>query len=104
MTVWKTTAGSFAADHPSLAGHFPGNPIVPGTLILERVIDSLTDRHGERWVCEVVDTKFLSPLLPGQGFTIHFHEKAGLVSFECRLGESLISCGKLKLTQPEEPM
>ncbi len=103
MTAWKTTAGSIPADHPALPGHFPGNPIVPGTLILQHVIDSLAARHGERRVCEVVDTKFLSPLGPGQGFTIHFHEKAEFVSFECRLGESLISCGKLKLSKPGEP-
>lgn len=101
MTSWRTTARSFSVDHPSLAGHFPGNPIVPGTLILERVIDAIAARHDELQVCEVVRVKFLFPLQPGQAFTILFHEQAGEVSFECNLGKRVISAGKLKTVQQE---
>ena len=40
---------SIPADHPSLPGHFPGQPIVPGVVVLERVLEAvLTSRvaHG----------------------------------------------------------
>ena len=29
------------ADHPSLPGHFPGAPLVPGVVILDEVIAAL---------------------------------------------------------------
>jgi 3-hydroxymyristoyl/3-hydroxydecanoyl-(acyl carrier protein) dehydratase len=25
----------FTSDHPALAGHFPGDPIVPGSILLD---------------------------------------------------------------------
>ena len=31
----------FDADHPVFPGHFPGNPIVPGVLLLARVLDAI---------------------------------------------------------------
>ncbi|MGF6492508.1 3-hydroxyacyl-[acyl-carrier-protein] dehydratase [Luteibacter sp. 621] len=55
----------FAADHPSFAGHFPGRPIVAGVLILEQAAQAL---HAWRRASlrQVIDAKFLAPLLPGQ--------------------------------------
>jgi 3-hydroxymyristoyl/3-hydroxydecanoyl-(acyl carrier protein) dehydratase len=29
-------------EHPSLSGHFPDNPIVPGAIIVEKVIQGLS--------------------------------------------------------------
>jgi 3-hydroxymyristoyl/3-hydroxydecanoyl-(acyl carrier protein) dehydratase len=101
LTAWKITAEPVPADHPCLPGHFPGNPIVPGTLMLERVIDCLAQRHGDLWVCEVVSAKFLSPLHPDQAFTVHLDEHAETINFECRRGQTTLTSGRLKLTHRE---
>ena len=35
------------ADHPSLPGHFPGAPLVPGVVILDEVIAGYRFRAGD---------------------------------------------------------
>jgi acyl-CoA synthetase (AMP-forming)/AMP-acid ligase II len=50
------------ADHPALQGHFPGNPIVPGVVLLE-LIEALLAGHGYR-VRECAQVKFLVPVAP----------------------------------------
>lgn len=42
-----TPAGSFSlpASHPMFAGHFPGNPIVPGAYLL-----ALVERQANDWL------------------------------------------------------
>jgi 3-hydroxyacyl-[acyl-carrier-protein] dehydratase len=56
-----------AADHPALPGHFPGQPIAPGVLLLDLVLE-----HAERWrgaplrVAALHQVKFTAPLLPEQ--------------------------------------
>jgi len=54
-----------AADHPSLAGHFPGQPLVPGVILLEQVALALRAWRGQR-LTRVLEAKFMQPLLPAQ--------------------------------------
>ncbi len=53
------------AAHPSLPGHFPGNPVVPGVVLLDRVCAAL-ERAGAGRLRRLLAVKFLAPLLPGQ--------------------------------------
>jgi 3-hydroxymyristoyl/3-hydroxydecanoyl-(acyl carrier protein) dehydratase len=53
-------------DHPSLPGHFPGRPIVPGVVLLDRVLDAIEDQHGPLGPLRLPQVKFVEPLLPGQ--------------------------------------
>ncbi len=56
---------SIATDHPCLPGHFPGHPIVPGVVILDRVLDAIEAAHGPLGPVRLPQVKFLKPLLPG---------------------------------------
>ncbi len=57
---------TIAADHPSLAGHFPGRPLVPGVLLLDQVLAALEAEHGPLGPLRLPQVKFLQPLLPGE--------------------------------------
>jgi 3-hydroxyacyl-[acyl-carrier-protein] dehydratase len=73
------------ADHPALAGHFPGNPIVPGVVLLDRVIEA-----AESWlnaplaVKTVGQVKFLTPLLPDQPASIELRHRPDELRFVIR--------------------
>lgn len=53
-------------DHPCLRGHFPGHPLVPGVVLLDRVLAALADTWGEPAETRWPQVKFVQPLLPGQ--------------------------------------
>jgi 3-hydroxyacyl-[acyl-carrier-protein] dehydratase len=60
-----------AADHPCLPGHFPGQPVVPGVVVLDRVfaaIEAAIDaQHGTLPSrLRLPQVKFVQPLLPRQ--------------------------------------
>jgi 3-hydroxymyristoyl/3-hydroxydecanoyl-(acyl carrier protein) dehydratase len=54
------------ADHPSLPGHFPGRPLVPGVVVLERVLEAIEAAYGALGPLRLPQVKFLQPLLPDE--------------------------------------
>ena len=53
------------ADHPAFAGHFPGHPIVPGVVLLDRAVQMAQRlRGGPLAGWQVTQVKFLSPCGP----------------------------------------
>jgi 3-hydroxymyristoyl/3-hydroxydecanoyl-(acyl carrier protein) dehydratase len=89
-----------AAGHPSLAGHFPGNPVAPGVVILDEVLRALAAWRPECRPVGLPAVKFLEPLRPAQAFTIRLAEAGPLqVRFECRRddGQILVQ-GQVALT------
>ena len=87
-------------DHPSLAGHFPGNPIVPGVVILEEVVQALVEWRGNCRLQGIPAVKFLVPLQPNQVFTIHLSTHTEQrVQFRCTLPDGqLFAQGQLEVT------
>jgi 3-hydroxyacyl-[acyl-carrier-protein] dehydratase len=85
-------------DHPSLPGHFPGAPLVPGVVILDEVVAALAEWRQTSQLNGIQSVKFLAPLKPEQLFTISFsvtNENTGEVSFCCRVEERVIVEGRL---------
>jgi acyl-coenzyme A synthetase/AMP-(fatty) acid ligase len=72
---------SIAAGHPSLPGHFPRRAIVPGVLILDRVMEALRERTG-RDVVRLPRVKFASPLLPEEPARVQFTRREASLSFQ----------------------
>ena len=86
------------AEHPAFAGHFPGNPIVPGVVLLDRAIlfaEELIGKSGLNW--QVGNAKFFSPVRPEEALTFVLEAKpSGSISFVIRGTERDIASGSLK--------
>ena len=68
------TTLTIGAEHPALAGHFPGAPIVPGVLLLDETLRAVEqDRAAgtRRW--RIGAAKFVSLVHPGEPLTLE-HE------------------------------
>lgn len=87
--------------HPALEGHFPGNPIVPGVVILDEVLQAARQWLGHLRLKRVESVKFTSPLKPGRAFSIKLHrEDPSRIDFECWHEDTQISSGRLAV-EPE---
>lgn len=76
----------FSIDHPTAAGHFPGNPIIPGAVLLDEVLRALTAGAADHYAIRAV--KFLQPVRPGDAVLIQWDIRPdGETTFECRLLE-----------------
>ncbi|WP_242112063.1 hypothetical protein [Luteimonas aquatica] len=65
-----------APDHPCLPGHFPGRPIVPGVVVLDRVLAAIEASHGPLGPVRLPQVKFAQPLLPGQPARVEIEGQA----------------------------
>lgn len=82
--------------HPSIAGHFPGEPVVPGVVILDVVQDKIEAWIGLNNPRSLPSVKFVTPLLPDELFSIHLeHSESGKIIFTCYREESVIAQGKI---------
>ena len=93
------TSRRIPADHPSLAGHFPDAPIVPGVVLLDEVAAALVEwRKGSR-VIGIPFVKFLAPIKPGQLFTIAFDALENTqIDFCCRVEVRMVVEGRLEIS------
>lgn len=86
------------ADHPAFAGHFPGHPIVPGVVLLDRVVWLARTELGEATErCQVTQVKFLSPCGPGEDLRFRFtRSPRGTLAFSVVAGVRDVAAGSLQ--------
>ena len=68
---FQTTANTFQVEvrfdpsHPVFAGHFPGQPVVPGVFLVEILASSVTEIIGKQLIIkEASNLKFLQVINP----------------------------------------
>jgi 3-hydroxymyristoyl/3-hydroxydecanoyl-(acyl carrier protein) dehydratase len=69
------------ADHPALAGHFPGHPIYPGVVLLDAAIGAIEAHFGAA-VRGLPVAKFLAPVRPGMALMLQADRGDNSVRFE----------------------
>ncbi|MGV8922533.1 MAG: hypothetical protein ACOH1L_04160 [Thermomonas sp.] len=88
-------------DHPALPGHFPGNPVVPGVLLLDHVLSLLEAFHGPLAALRLPQVKFLQPLLPGQGARVELASRGpDSWRFQVSRGDTVLATGEIVATGP----
>lgn len=91
------------ADHPSLAGHFPDRPIVPGVILLDRVIEAIEAVDGALPPLRLPQVKFLKPLLPGQLASVQLQGQAPRWRFRVVRDDDVLASGEIVAASPTTP-
>jgi 3-hydroxyacyl-[acyl-carrier-protein] dehydratase len=64
-------------DHASFPGHFPSSPILPGVLLLERVMTYVQSQISTPLQSySLLNVKFLSAVLPGDKLSLELSDGA----------------------------
>ena len=96
----------FAASEPFFAGHFPGNPLVPGVILTEAMAQAAGVAAGQPGrafrLSAIKLMKFLKPVLPGSSVTFTAEKAAeigGLWQFHTKasVGDEVVAEGVIVL-------
>lgn len=90
-------------DHPVFAGHFPGEPIVPGVLLLDWALCEIEAReHSLLERCVLLPgklnvVKFLTPVRPGDVLIVTYECEATKIACRIECGQQLVATATFAL-------
>lgn len=89
-----------ADGHPATEGHFPGNPIIPGALLLAEVLRCIEGALGQRFAaCNVRNAKFHFPVRPGNDVEIEYScSPHNEIIFQCAVSGKKVLSGAISAT------
>ena len=97
-----TVERGFPPDHASAPGHFPGNPIIPGALLLGEVLRAIEEDMGNTlYPFQIKAAKFLHPVRPGDRLLIEFSgPDRKTIKFRCAAAGTEVLVGEVVLLNP----
>lgn len=110
-----TAERAFADPHPAAEGHFPGNPVIPGAVVLAETLGAIEAGLGVALAgARVRSAKFLSPARPGDRMRVDYARADGggdrarearwAVRFSCAVGGRPVLRGEVECrTTPTRP-
>ena len=92
-----TLERTFPSDHAAARGHFPGNPIIPGALLLSEVLRAIETNLGKNlFPYQIRSAKFTRPVRPGERVSIDFSRRdEKRISFSCKVGATPVLAGEV---------
>ena len=89
---------AIAADHPAFEGHFPGQPIVPGAVLLDEALHAVGAAMGaDLSACQISSVKFLSPVGPAEPVEVNYEITAGrTIRFDIVSGDRKVATASVR--------
>lgn len=85
-------------DHPSLPGHFPGRPIVPGVVVLDCAIAALLRDCPAARLARLDEVKFVAPVSPGAEICVSCEERSSdRLTFTCTVDGRIVLRARARL-------
>lgn len=97
----RTLQLRLAANHPAAQGHFPGNPIIPGAVLLSTALTAVTSALQHDFAqCRVSSAKFPSPARPGDCVDVEYTVTDARLVLTCSVASRTVL--KAQLAYPAE--
>lgn len=89
------TTFTIDATHPSLPGHFPKQPIVPGVVLLDRLAAEV-ERSLHLRLHKLPQVKFMRPLKPNESARLSIDYAAPIGRFLIECGDDIVAKGSFE--------